>query len=80
MACWSRQSRNTKALRCCQTNGIAGMAYSFLMTAITPVNTPYAYGRANSSSAGGPQKLPSDCRSWCASRRVSGPQRSLSTA
>ncbi len=55
MACWSHQSRNAKALRCCQTNGLADIAYSFMMTAITPVNIAYAYERTNFSSAGGPQ-------------------------
>ena len=79
MACWSHQSRNAKALRCCQTNGRAGIAYSFMMTAITPVNIAYAYELTDFSSAGGPQTLP-DCRSLCASRRVNGLQRSLSTA
>jgi len=79
MACWSRQSRNAKALRCCQTNGRAGIAYSFMLTAISPVNTAYAYQRTNFSSARGPQTLP-DCRSLCASRRVNGLELSLSTA
>ena len=79
MACWSRQSRNAKALRCGQTNGLASIAYSFMMTAITPVNIAYAYELTNFSSAGGLQTLP-DCRSLCASRRENGLQRSLSTA
>jgi hypothetical protein len=79
MACWSRQSRNAKALRCCQINGRAGIAYSFVMTAISPVNTANAYERTNFASARGPQTLP-DCRSLCASRRVNGLEHSLSTA
>lgn len=79
MACWSLQSRNAKALRCCETDDRAGIAYSFMMTAITPVNIAYAFELTNFSSAGGPQTLP-DCRSLCASRRVNGLQRSLSTA
>ena len=79
MACWSHQSRNPKAVRCCQTNGLAGIAYSFMTTAITPVSIAYAFELTNFSSAGGPQTLP-DCRSLCASRRVNGLERSLSTA
>jgi hypothetical protein len=79
MACLSRQSRSEKALRCGQTNGLAGIAYSFKMTAIAPVNIAYAYELTNFSFAGGPQTLP-DCRSLCASRRENGLQRSLSTA
>ena len=79
MACWSHQSRNAKALRCCRTNGVASIDYSFMMTAVTPVNTAYASERTNFSSAGGLQTLP-DCRSLCAGRRVNGLQRSLSTA
>ena len=65
MACSSHQSRNAKALRCGQTNGLAGIASSFMMTAITPVNIAYAFELTNFSSAGGPQTLP-DCRSLCA--------------
>jgi len=79
MACSSHQSRNAKALRCCQTNGLAGVTYSFMTTAITPVNIAYAFELTNFSSALGTQTLP-DCRSLCASRRVNGLQRSLSTA
>jgi hypothetical protein len=73
MACWNRQSRSAKALRCCQTDGVAGTAYSFMMTAISPVSSAYVYERTNFASAGSPETLP-DCRSLCASRR------SLSTA
>jgi hypothetical protein len=79
MACSSHQSRNAKAVRCCQTNGLAGIAYSFMMTAITPVNIAYAYELTNFSSAAGPL-TPPDCRRLYASRRVNGLQRSLSTA
>ena len=79
MACWSLQSRNAKAPRCCRTDGLAGVTYSFMMTAITPVNIAYAFELTNFSSAGGPQTLP-DCRSLCASRRENGLQRSLSAA
>ncbi len=64
MACWSLQSRNAKALRCCQTNGLADIAYSFTMTTITPVNSIYIYGRTNFSSAAGPHdasRLPQFC-------------------
>jgi hypothetical protein len=79
MVCSSHQSRNAKALRCGQTNGLAGIAYSFIMTAITPVNIAYAYELTNFSLAGGPQTL-TDCRCLRASRRENGLQRSLSTA
>jgi hypothetical protein len=43
MACSSHQWRDAKALRCCQTNGLADIACSFMMTAITPVNIAYAF-------------------------------------
>ena len=78
MACSSHQSRNAKALRCCRTNGLAGIAYSFVMTAITPVNIAYANELTNFSFCRGPQTLP-DCRSLCVSRRLNGLQLSLST-
>jgi hypothetical protein len=57
MACSSHQSRNAKALRCGQTNGLAGIAYSFMMTAITPVNIAYAYELTNFSFAGALRRL-----------------------
>jgi len=79
MAGWSHQLRNAKAPRCCQTNGLAGIAYSFVMTAITPVNTAYAYERANFASASGPQTLP-DYRGVRSSGCVHELQRSLSAA
>jgi hypothetical protein len=43
MACSSHQSRNAKALRWYRANGLAGVTYSFMMTAIAPVNTADAY-------------------------------------
>jgi hypothetical protein len=58
MACSSHRPRNAKALRCCRTNGLAGITFSFTMTAVTPVNIAYAYELTNFSSAGGPQTLP----------------------
>jgi hypothetical protein len=80
MACWSLQSRNAKALRCCQTNGLADIAYSFMMTAITPVNIAYAYELTNFSSAGGaadasglPQFVRKPTRKWTPAQ----PKRSL---
>ena len=79
MACWSLQSRNAKALRCCETNDRAGITYSFMMTAITPVNIAYAYELTNFSFAGDPRTL-TDCRSLRASRRENGLRRSLSAA
>jgi hypothetical protein len=53
MACWNRQSRNAKALRCCHTNGLASTGYSFIKTAITPVTTAYGYEELNLSPARG---------------------------
>jgi hypothetical protein len=79
MASFSHQSRDAEALRCCGTDGLAGITYSFMMTAITPVNIAYAFELTNFSSAAGPKTSP-DCRSLCASRRVNRLQRSLSTA
>ena len=76
MACSSHQSRNVKALRCCQTDGLAGTGYSFKTTEITPVSTTYVHERSNFSSAPGPRTCP-DRSSLCATWRV---QRSLSTA
>jgi hypothetical protein len=78
MACWSHQSRNGEAHGCCQTDGLAGIAYAFMMTATTPVNIAYAYELTNFSSAAGPPTHPYS-RSLCASRRVNGLQRTLST-
>jgi hypothetical protein len=69
MACWNLQSGDAATLPCGQTNGLPSIAYSFMMTAITPVNTAYAY-----------RQTLSDCRSLCASRRLNGLQRSPSTA
>ncbi len=54
MACWSQQSRNAQALRCRQTNGLAGIAYSFTTTAITPLNIAYANERTNFCFCMGP--------------------------
>ena len=67
------------AVRCCQTNGLASIAYSFIMTAITPLSIAYTYELTNFSSAAGPL-TPPDCRRLCASPRVNGLQRSLSAA
>ncbi len=82
MAGWSRAiSRETqKAVRCCQPDGLAGIAYSFIVTAITPVNTADAgaYERVNFSISRGPQTLP-DGSSLRPGRRVNGLQRSLIT-
>jgi len=58
MACWSHQSRNTKALRCCQTNGLASTGYVFETTAISPVNSTYASERTNLSSARARGRVP----------------------
>jgi hypothetical protein len=79
MACWNLQSRNAAALRCCQTNGLAGGAYSFVMTAITRVNTANAYERTNFSSAGGPRDASGLPESVRRPTRVNGLQRRLST-
>jgi hypothetical protein len=77
MACSGLQSWNAKAVGCCQTNGIAGIAYSFTMTAIPPGEHRICMQkRTNFSFAGGPETLP-DCRSLCASRRVNGLQRTV---
>jgi len=78
MACWSHQSRNAKALRCGQTNGLASTAYSLKTTAITPVSSTYGFKRTKFLVLQGPQIVP-DCRSLCASWRVNGLERSLST-
>ena len=76
MARWGLQSRNAEALRCRRNNGLVDIAYSLMMTAITPVNTAYAYKIELISSARGPQTLP-DCRSLYASRCANGLQLSL---
>jgi hypothetical protein len=58
MAGWSHQSRNAKALRCRQSNGLAGITYSFMMPTITPVNITYARELTNFSSAGARGRAP----------------------
>ena len=63
MACCSHRSRNAKALRRSQANSLVGSAYSFITTAITPVNIAYANELTDFCSAGGLQTLP-DCRSF----------------
>jgi hypothetical protein len=79
MAGCSHRLRKAKARRCCQTNGLAGIAYSFVLTAITPVNSAYAYEFTTFASAGDLQTLP-DCRSVRCTGRGHGLQRSLSAA
>jgi hypothetical protein len=61
------------------TNGLASTACSFILTAITPVNTTYAYERTNFTSARGPQTRP-DRSSLFAGWRMNELMRSLSAA
>jgi len=75
----SQHSRRAKVLRCREINNLASIAHSFLMAAITPVNTGDTYECTNFVSASGPQTLP-DCPSVGAGGRVSTDQHSLSAA
>jgi hypothetical protein len=77
MACSSHQSRNVKALRCCQTNGLAGTGYSFKTTEITPVSTTYIYERSNFSSAPGPADVSRSQRFVRSLARPAQPKHSL---
>jgi hypothetical protein len=79
MACWSHQSWNAEAVRCCQTKGLTERGYSFTTTEITPVSITYAFELTNFSSAWGSQTCPDRSRlrpSWL----VQGLQHSLSAA
>jgi hypothetical protein len=53
MACWSHQLWNATAFRGRQTNGLPGIACSFILNASTPLSSAYACERADLSSAGG---------------------------